>query len=87
MVREFIGWADQYTPLTPQQREGALSFIHGLLESRGKINVAAVAMLVWIYLSSSACVFGVCLNAARAEIRATTSDTPDHSFPPNTNLT
>lgn len=47
VVREFIGWVDQYTPLTPQQREGALSSIHGLLESRGKINVAAVAMLVW----------------------------------------
>lgn len=47
VVREFIRWADHYTPLTPQQRGEALSAIHGLLESRGKINVAAVAMLVW----------------------------------------
>lgn len=232
-AREFIGWVDHYTPLTPQQRVDALSSIHGLLASRGKINVAAVAMLVWgtskflralirttnrvwrsrtyswwrlplkslsmlgitasaaligillpavarflrhwftsylgfpkwtfelvfsiipwlvlfygivmvykmapsrrirfaevwlgalvvtvllwlggilflvyvtnianfnvlygslggivafllwIYLSSCVCVFGICLNAARTEIRATTSDTPDHSFPPKTNL-
>lgn len=46
-AREFIRWADHYTPLTPQQRGDALSSIHGLLESRGKINVAAIAMLVW----------------------------------------
>lgn len=46
-AREFIRWVDHYTPLTPEQREGASSSIHGLLESRGKINVAAVAMLVW----------------------------------------
>lgn len=45
-AREFIRWADHYTPLTQQQRGEALSAIHGLLESRGKINVAAVAMLV-----------------------------------------
>ena len=46
-AREFIRWADHYTPLTPQQRGNALSAIHGLLGSPGKINVAAVAMLAW----------------------------------------
>lgn len=46
-TREFIRWADHYTPLTPDQREGALAATHGLLGSRGKINVAAVVMLVW----------------------------------------
>jgi YihY family inner membrane protein len=46
-AREFIRWADHYTPLTPQQRADALSSIHGLLESRGKINVAAITILVW----------------------------------------
>ncbi len=46
-AREFIRWADHYTPLTKQQRGEALSAIHGLLESRGKINLAAGAMLVW----------------------------------------
>jgi uncharacterized BrkB/YihY/UPF0761 family membrane protein len=46
-VREFIRWADHYTPLTPQQRADALSSIHGLLKSRGKINVAAITILVW----------------------------------------
>jgi YihY family inner membrane protein len=46
-----------------------------------------VAFLLWVYLSSSACVFGICLNAARAEARPPTSGAPDHSFPPNTNLT
>jgi YihY family inner membrane protein len=46
-VREFIRWAEHYAPLTPDQRAGALSSIRGLLESRGEINLAAVAMLVW----------------------------------------
>ncbi len=46
-VREFIRWAEHYTPLTPAQREGALSSIRGLLESRGEINVVALAILVW----------------------------------------
>ena len=46
-VREFIRWADHYTPLTPQQRGEALSAIRDLLGSRGKINMAALAVLVW----------------------------------------
>ncbi len=46
-AREFIRWADHYTPLTQEQRGEALLSIHGLLESRGKINMAAIAMLVW----------------------------------------
>lgn len=46
-AREFIRWADHYTPLTQQQRGDALSAIYGLVGSRGKINVAAVAILVW----------------------------------------
>jgi YihY family inner membrane protein len=33
-----------------------------------------VAFLLWIYLSSCACVFGICLNAARAEIRGATGE-------------
>ncbi len=47
VARELIRWPDHYTPLTQQQRGEALSAIHGLPESRGKINVAAGAMLVW----------------------------------------
>ncbi len=46
-TREFVQWAEHYTPLTPEQRDSGLSTVLGLLESRGQVNLAAFGMLVW----------------------------------------
>ncbi|MGK2908085.1 MAG: YhjD/YihY/BrkB family envelope integrity protein, partial [Desulfuromonadales bacterium] len=35
---------------------------------------AIVAFLLWIYLSSCVCVFGICFCAAQAEVRAKSDD-------------
>lgn len=38
---------NHYTPLTSEQERGAVSAIHGMLEARGKINLAALPLLLW----------------------------------------
>jgi len=46
-TREVVQLVNHYSPLTSEQERGAVATIRGLLEARGKINVAAFALLVW----------------------------------------
>ena len=46
-TREVVQLVDHYSPLTSEQERGAVVTIRGLLEARGKINLAAFALLVW----------------------------------------
>lgn len=39
--------ANRYAPLTPEQERTVSETIRGLLEARGKINLAAFALLIW----------------------------------------
>jgi len=46
-TREVVQWIEQYVPLTGEQERGAMANIHGVLEKRGKINLAAFPLLLW----------------------------------------
>ncbi len=46
-TREVVQWIEQYVPLTGEQESGAVANIHGVLEKRGKINLAAFPLLLW----------------------------------------
>jgi len=46
-TREVVQWIEQYVPLTGEQERGAMATILGVLEKRGKINLAAFPLLLW----------------------------------------
>jgi len=46
-TREVIQWIERYVPLTGEQERGTMANIHGVLEKRGKINLAAFPLLLW----------------------------------------
>ena len=46
-TREVIQWIERYVPLTGEQERAAMEIIHGVLEKRGKINLAAFPLLLW----------------------------------------
>jgi len=46
-TREVVQWIEQYFPLTGEQEHGAEETIREILERRGKINLAAVPLLLW----------------------------------------
>jgi len=46
-TREVVQWIERYVPLTGEQKRGAVANIQGLLEQRGKINLAAFPLLLW----------------------------------------
>ena len=46
-TREVIQWIKQYVPLTGEQERGVVANIHGVLEKRGEITLAAFPLLLW----------------------------------------
>ncbi len=46
-TREVVQWVNRYIPLTSEQERYAETNIRGVLEARGKINLAAFPLLVW----------------------------------------
>jgi YihY family inner membrane protein len=46
-TREVVQWVNHYIPLTSEQKLAAETNIRGVLEARGKINLAAFPLLVW----------------------------------------
>lgn len=46
-TREVVQWVNHYIPLTSEQKRDAETNIRGVLEARGKINIAALPLLVW----------------------------------------
>ncbi|MEO7298634.1 MAG: YihY/virulence factor BrkB family protein [Verrucomicrobiota bacterium] len=46
-TREVVLWIERYVPLTGEQEDGVMANIHGVLEKRGKINLAAFPLLLW----------------------------------------
>lgn len=46
-TREVVQWVEQYIPLTREQKRDAETNIRGVLETRGKFNLAALPLLVW----------------------------------------
>ncbi len=46
-TREVVQWVNRYIPLTSEQKRDAEVNISGVLEARGKINLAAFPLLVW----------------------------------------
>lgn len=46
-TREVVQWVNHYIPLTSEQTRAAETNIRGVLEARGKINIAAFPLLVW----------------------------------------
>ncbi|MBK7999957.1 MAG: YihY/virulence factor BrkB family protein [Verrucomicrobia bacterium] len=46
-TREVVQWVNHYIPLTSEQKRDVEKSIHGVLESRGKFNLAAFPLLVW----------------------------------------
>jgi YihY family inner membrane protein len=44
---EIVQLVNRYTPLTSEQQRSAVATIGGLLKARGKISVAAFALLIW----------------------------------------
>jgi YihY family inner membrane protein len=46
-TREVVEWIEQYVPLTGEQERGVAENIRGVLESRGKITLAAFPFLLW----------------------------------------
>ncbi len=44
---EVVQWINRYVPLTGAQENGVMASIHGVLEKRGKINLAAFPLLLW----------------------------------------
>jgi len=46
-THEVVQWIERYVPLTGAQERGAVANIHGALEKRGKINLAAFPLLLW----------------------------------------
>jgi len=46
-TKEVIQWIERYVPLTGEQERGAMANIHGVLEKRGKISLAAIPLLLW----------------------------------------
>jgi len=51
-THRIVQFVNHYTPLTPEQEGAARAAIRGLLQARGKINLAAFALLVWSALQS-----------------------------------
>jgi YihY family inner membrane protein len=46
-TREVVQWIERYVPLTSDQKSGAMANIRGVLETRGKINLAVFPLLLW----------------------------------------
>ncbi len=46
-TREVVRWIEHYVPLTGEQERGAMESIHGIFEKRGRINLAALPLLLW----------------------------------------
>jgi len=46
-TREVVQWIERYVPLTGEQERGVVVNIQGVLESRGKISLAAFPLLLW----------------------------------------
>jgi len=46
-TREVVQWIERYVPLTGEQERGVMANIHGVLEKRGKISLAAFPLLLW----------------------------------------
>jgi len=46
-TREVIQWVERYVPLTGEQERSAMENIHSVLEKRGRINLAALPLLLW----------------------------------------
>ena len=46
-TREVVQWVNHYIPLTSEQKRDAETNIRGVLEARGKFNLAAFPLLVW----------------------------------------
>ncbi|MEO5959318.1 MAG: YhjD/YihY/BrkB family envelope integrity protein, partial [Opitutaceae bacterium] len=46
-TREVVQWVNHYVPLTSEQKRDAETNIRGVLEARGKINLAAFPLLLW----------------------------------------
>ena len=46
-TREVVQWIERYIPLTGEQQYGVMTNIHGVLEKRGKISLAAFPLLLW----------------------------------------
>jgi Ca2+-transporting ATPase len=46
-TREVVQWIERYVPLTGEQERGVVENIQGVLESRGKISLAAFPFLLW----------------------------------------
>ena len=46
-TREVVQWVNRYIPLTSEQERYAETNIRGVLEARGKFNLAAFPLLVW----------------------------------------
>jgi len=46
-TNEVVQWINRYVPLTSAQENGVMANIHGVLEMRGKINLAAFPLLLW----------------------------------------
>jgi len=42
-----VQWIERYVPLTNEQESGTMANIRGVLEKRGKINLAAFPLLLW----------------------------------------
>lgn len=46
-TQEVVQWIERYVPLTGEQERGVVANIQGVLESRGKISLAAFPLLLW----------------------------------------
>jgi len=46
-ANEVVQWINRYVPLTSAQDNSVMANIHGVLENRGKINLAAFPLLLW----------------------------------------
>jgi len=46
-TNEVIQWIERYVPLTGEQERDAMTNIHGVLEKRGEINLAAFPLMLW----------------------------------------
>ncbi len=46
-TREVVQWVNQYMPLTNEQKHDIETNIHGVLEARGQMNLAALPLLAW----------------------------------------
>jgi YihY family inner membrane protein len=46
-TREVVQWVNHYIPLTSEQERDVEKNIRGVLEARGKINLAAFPLLLW----------------------------------------